>query len=343
MIKIYPDKLSTQLCKGLHACYLLIGNEPLLLQESADKIRAAATSWGFEEHLNFTLDINTNWEDLFGSCQLLSLFARRQIITLYFPETGPNSAMAHQLSKLASLLHSDILLVCHMIKLTKAQQNSAWFKAFAAYAILVPCQTLEHRQLPSWIATRAKSMKLLVEDEVIQVLCYYYEGNMLALAQALERLSLICPDGKLTLPRVEEAVSDEARFTAFHWVDAMLGGKGKRALHILHKLKNEDSEPVILMRTLQRDVMTLLHLQRYQTHQPLRLLMDQRCILQTRRTLFIKTLQRVDSTRLQQAIHLLAQIELILKKDYGQDIWPQLETLSLIFCHQHFPTNCAYV
>ena len=45
-------------------------------------------------------------------------------------------------------------------------------------------------------------MKLELDDAANQLLCYCYEGNLLALSQALERLSLLHPDGKLTLPRV---------------------------------------------------------------------------------------------------------------------------------------------
>lgn len=343
MIRIYPEQLGAQLREGLRACYLLAGNEPLLLQESADAIRAAAVAQGFEEHLSFTLDAQTDWESLFASCQALSLFAQRQTMTLLFPENGPNAAMAEQLNKLAGLLHGDILLICRLAKLTKAQENSAWFKALSAHGVLVPCQTPEQAQLPRWVATRAKSMKLSVDDAAIQLLCYCYEGNLLALAQALERLSLLWPDGKLTLPRVEEAVSDAAHFTPFHWVDALLAGKSKRALHILHQLEKEESEPVILLRTLQRDLMTLLHLQRHQAQQPLRTLMDLQRIWQNRRALFTEALQRLDGARLQRAIHLLTQIELTLKQDYGQRIWPQLETLSLLLCHRHFPASFASV
>ena len=211
MIRIYPEQLSAQLREGLRACYLLTGNEPLLLQESADAIRASALAQGFEEHLSFTLDAQTDWDSLFMSCQSLSLFAQRQTLTLQFPENGPNAAIAEQLIKLAPLLHADILLVCRMAKLSKAQENSAWFKALSAHAVLVPCQTPEQAQLPRWVVSRAKTLKLDIDDAAVQLLCYCYEGNLLALAQALERLSLQWPDGKLTLPRVEAAVSDAAQ------------------------------------------------------------------------------------------------------------------------------------
>ncbi|MDO6408131.1 DNA polymerase III subunit delta [Pantoea phytobeneficialis] len=343
MIRIYPEQLSAQLREGLRACYFLTGNEPLLIQESADAIRAASTTQGFEEHFSVALDAHTSWDDLFASCQSLSLFTQRQTLTLLFPDNGPNAAMAEQLVKLASLLHSDILLVLRMAKLTKAQENSAWFKALSTQAVLVPCQTPEQAQLPRWVMNRAKAMKLQVDDAAIQLLCYCYEGNLLALAQALERLSLLWPDGKLTLPRVEEAVNDAAHFTPFHWVDALLAGKSKRALHILHQLEKEDSEVVILLRSLQRDLLTLLHLQRHQAQQALRTLMDQQRIWQNRRALFMEALQRLDARRLQRAIHLLAEIELSMKQDYGQNLWPQLETLSLLLCHRDFPMSFADV
>ncbi|MCW0311606.1 DNA polymerase III subunit delta [Pantoea ananatis] len=343
MIRIYPEQLSAQLREGLRACYLLTGNEPLLLQESADAIRASALAQGFEEHLSFTLDAQTDWDSLFMSCQSLSLFAQRQTLTLQFPENGPNAAIAEQLIKLAPLLHSDILLICRMAKLSKAQENSAWFKALSAHAVLVPCQTPEQAQLPRWVVSRAKILKLDIDDAAVQLLCYCYEGNLLALAQALERLSLQWPDGKLTLPRVEAAVSDAAHFTPYHWVDALLGGKSRRALHILQQLEREESEVAILLRTLQRDLMTLLHLQRHQSQQPLRTLMDQQRIWQNRRNLFTEAHQRLDASRLQQAIHLLMQIELTLKQDYGQSVWPQLQTLSMLIANRAFPAGLAHV
>lgn len=337
MIRIYPEQLGAQLREGLRASYLLTGNEPLLLQESVDAIRTTAIAEGFTEHYHFTLDAQTSWESIFSCCQSLSLFAQRQTLTLQFPENGPNAAMTEQLGKLSQLLHSDILLICQLAKLSKAQENSGWFKGLLSGGVMVPCQTPEAAQLPRWVASRARGMKLTLDEPAIQLLCYCYEGNLLALSQALERLSLLWPDGVLTLPRVEEAVSDAAHFTPFHWVDALLAGKSKRAIHILHQLEKEDSEPVILLRTLQRDLLILLQLQRQQAHQPLRALMDKQRIWQNRRALFSEALSRLDGTRLHQAVHLLTKIELTLKQDYGQRVWPQLETLSLLLCHRQFP------
>lgn len=337
MIRLYPEQLRAQLNEGLRAAYLLLGNDPLLLQESQDAIRQTASTQAFEEHHTVQIDASTDWQDLFSICQALSLFASRQTLLLLLPENGPNAAINTQLEMLVSLLHDDILLMVRGNKLTKAQENAAWLTKLADRSVIVTCQTPEQAQLPRWVAQRAKQMNLNLDEAANQLLCYCYEGNLLALSQALERLSLIWPDGTLTLPRVEQAVNDAAHFTPFHWVDAILAGKSKRALHILQQLRLEASEPVILLRTIQRELLQLVNLKRQSTHTPLRTLFDQQRVWQNRRALVTEALNRLSAEQLFQAVRLLSQIEMTLKKDYGQSVWAELEGLSLLLCHKALP------
>ena len=198
----------------------------------------------------------------------------------------------------------------------------------------VSCQTPEQANLPRWVAARAKQNKLELDDAANQLLCYCYEGNLLALAQALERLALLWPDGKLTLPRVEHAVNDAAHFTPFHWVDALLAGKSKRALHILTQLRLEACEPVILLRTVQRELLLLVTLKRQSAHTPVRALFDKHRVWQNRRGVTGDALNRLSRVQLRQAVHLLSRIELIVKQDFGQSVWAELEGLSLLLCHK---------
>ncbi|MCS3432131.1 DNA polymerase III subunit delta [Klebsiella sp. BIGb0407] len=337
MIRLYPEQLRAQLNEGLRAAYLLTGNDPLLLQESQDAIRQAAQLQGFEEHHTAQIDTSTDWQMLFSLCQELSLFARRQTLLLLLPENGPNAAINSQLETLVSLLHSDILLLVRGNKLTKAQENAAWLSQIAERCVQVSCQTPEQNHLPRWVAQRAKQMNLTLDDAANQLLCYCYEGNLLALSQALERLSLIWPDGKLTLPRVEQAVSDAAHFSPFHWIDALLAGKSKRTLHILRQLRLEASEPVILLRTLQRELLQLVQLKRQMASIPLRTLFDKQRVWQNRRPILTEALNRLTLPQLYQGVRLLARIELTLKQDYGQSVWDELEEISLLICNKALP------
>ncbi|MEA1064413.1 DNA polymerase III subunit delta [Apirhabdus apintestini] len=333
MLKLWPEQLRAQLNEGLRAAYLLLGNDPLLLQESQDYIRQQAQSQGFSEYHAFQVDVATDWDPLFSLSQSLSLFSSRQILALTLPDNGPTAPVATQLDKLVDLLHEDLLLIVRGPRLSKAQENAAWITKLRQRAIQVNCQTPEQAQLPRWVSTRAKQMRLDIDEPAIQLLCYCYEGNLLALNQALERLSLIWPEGKLTLPRVEQAVNDAAHFTPFHWVDALLAGKCKRALHILHQLRLEACEPVILMRSVQRELLQLVTLKRESANTPLRTLFDNQRVWQTRRPLLTDALTRLSDKALWQAVHLLYQTELTVKQDYGQSVWSELESLTLLLCH----------
>ncbi|WP_233972172.1 DNA polymerase III subunit delta [Pectobacterium versatile] len=337
MIRLYPEQLTAQLHEGLRGCYLVFGSDPLLLQESLDSIKRVAQQHEFSEHFSFILDLHTDWDAIFSTCQALSLFASRQSLLLVLPENGPNAAMGENLVKLSGLLHPDILLILRGHKLTKAQENSVWFKALAQDSVYINCLTPEQAQLPRWVAQRAKAMKLTLDEQATQLICYCYEGNLLALSQALERLALLYPDGKLTLPRVESAVNDAAHFTPFHWLDALLAGKGKRAWHILQQLKQEDCEPVILLRTLQRELLQLLALKRRMSDTPLRTLFDQQKVWQNRRDLLTQALQLLSLQQLQQAVRLLTQVEITLKQDYGQSVWSELESLAMLLCGKALP------
>lgn len=332
MIRLYPEQLTAQLQEGLRSCYFLFGNEPLLLEESQDAIRRCAVQQEFYENFSYEINAQTTWEDIFTECQSLSLFSSRKVLTFHLPENGVNAAIGEQLVKLASLLNPDLLTILRGPKPTKAQENSAWFKALGEHGVYISCLTPEIAHLPRWVAQRAKTMKLSIDEPATQLLCYCYEGNLLALSQALERLSLLFPDGKLTLPRVEQAVNDAAHFTPYHWIDAIMSGKTKRALHILHQLRMEDTESLILIRTLQRELLQLLHLRRKMQQTPLRTLFDQQKIWQNRRPLLTQALQRLSIAQLTQAVALLTELELVVKQDFGQSIWDGLENLMMLLC-----------
>lgn len=333
MIRLYPEQLTVHLHDGLRAVYLLTGNDPLLLQESQDAIYASAHQRGFTERHNWHIDNNTDWQEIFACCTAMSLFASRQVIFLILPDSGTNASLNQPLNQLISLLHDDLLLIIRISKLNKTLQNSAWFGGLKQRAALITCQTPEREYLPRWLSNRARQRNLQVDDAASQLLCYCYEGNLLALTQALERLSLLWPNGKLTLPRVEQAVNDAACFTPFHWIDALLAGKSKRALHALHQLRQQDYEPVILLRTLQRELLQLISLQRQSAGQSLTSLFDQQHIWKNRRALLSNALNRLSWQQLSQAVHLLSRCELTLKQDFAQSIWLELDGLSLLLAH----------
>ena len=316
MTRIYPEQLKAQLSSGLRPYYLLSGNEPLLLMESQDAICHAAAVQGFEERITFNLDTQTDWPEIFNYCQEFGLFSNRKLLILHCADSGITTPINEKLNQLLPMLHDDILLILQVNKISKAQENSLWFKTMHSGSYII-CQTPEHAQLPRWLAQRTKQLNLQLDEQVIQLLCYSYEGNLLALAQALEQFRLLYPDGKLTLPRVEQVVNNASHFMPYHWLDAILSGKSKRAIHILQQLEKEDTEALILVRSVQKELIQLLTLQKQMATTPLKMLFDQFRVWQNRRTVLTQALQRLTFLQLKQALALLTEIELQLKHDFS--------------------------
>lgn len=332
-MRIFADKLAENLERKFFPIYLLMGNEPLLLQESKDLLYKSAKDKGFLDKQRFTLDKQVDWNLIFDCCQALSLFSNQQIIELELPETGVTAASAKELVNLTTMLNPDILLIVIGNKLSRAQENTKWFKALHQNGLLVSCNSPELRQLPLFVQQRCRKLKLTPDAEAIQMLAQWHEGNLLALAQSLEKLALLYPDGKLTMPRVEAALSRHNHFTPFQWTDALLAGQAKRAQRILRQLHAEGQEAIILLRTIQKELFLLIEMRQSFDHgSAFGKIFDQHRIWQNKRPLYTSALQRLNLAFLQRQVHLLCQLELSVKTTFDQDPWPKLSQLSIELC-----------
>ncbi|WP_261816851.1 DNA polymerase III subunit delta [Vibrio gallicus] len=339
-MRIFADKLAAQLQRQLHPIYLLFGAEPLLIQESSELIKKTASQQGYTEHYRFDISAQTPWDEIFEACNAMSLFSERKTIELALPESGVNVAIAKNLIAIHEILTPDTLLIIVGSKLTKAQENAKWFKALNGQGVWVSCLTPDIQRLPQFVQQRCYALHLQADTEALQMLAQWHEGNLLALNQSLEKLKLLYPDGQLTLVRIESALSRHNHFNAFHWIDAMLAGKNKRSQRILRQLSAEGVEPVILLRTLQKELNTLLTYQKALQSMSLHQLFDQYRVWNNKRPLYTAALNRHSMDSLYQLWRQLANIEVIAKTDYDTPVWPQMMQLTLSLSQgQVFPNT----
>ena len=344
MNRIFPEQLASNLNSHLAKVYFLVGTDPLLLSESEDLIHQAALLQGFDEKNQITIDTNTDWSALIEASQSMGLFFNKQIFILNLPE-NLTALLQKNLQQFISGLNEDSLLILTLPKLSKSAEKQEWFiqaNQLEPQAVIVNCQTPSSEQLSRWVKHRTKNMGLSADEEAVQLLCYSYENNLLALKQTLQLLDLLYPDHKLTYNRVKSVVEQSSVFTPFQWIDALLSGKANRSKRILRGLQAEDVQPVILLRTLQRELLTLLELTKPQLRNPslktelptqtLKADFDRLKIWQSRRHLYTVAIQRLTYQKLFEILQELADIERTTKQEYGQDVWVKLADLSVKFC-----------
>ncbi|CWW45278.1 TPA: DNA polymerase III subunit delta [Haemophilus influenzae] len=343
MNRIFPEQLNHHLAQSLARVYLLQGQDPLLLSETEDTLCQVANQQGFDEKNTIQVDSQTDWAQLIESCQSIGLFFSKQILSLNLPENF-TALLQKNLQELISVLHKDVLLILQVAKLAKGIEKQTWFITLNQYepnTILINCQTPTVENLPRWVKNRTKAMGLDADNEAIQQLCYSYENNLLALKQALQLLDLLYPDHKLNYNRVISVVEQSSIFTPFQWIDALLMGKANRAKRILKGLQAEDVQPVILLRTLQRELFTLLELTKPQQcivtteklpTQQIKTEFDRLKIWQNRRPLFLSAIQRLTYQTLYEIIQELANIERLTKQEFSDEVWIKLADLSVKIC-----------
>ncbi len=331
-MRVFADRLTPQLEKHFKGVYLIFGSEPLLIAESRAAIWQHAQKHGFEEKHRFGIDNSLDWNTVYDCFQAMSLFSARQVVELELPESGVNAAIAKELLQLADLVHPDTMLILIGGKLTKAQENSKWFKALSANGDWVSCLTPDIERLPQFVQQRCRALGLSPDPQAVQMLAQWHEGNLFALSQSLEKLALLYPDGQLSLIRLEESLSRHNHFTAFHWIDALLAGKAKRSQRILRQLEAESVEPVILLRSLQRELMQLTKMHQDGTTMSLHQVLDKYRVWSNKKPLYTAALQRVSAKKIMRLLTLVAQAELLFKTQYDQSTWPLIHQLSLEMC-----------
>src|SRR5512133_213700 len=150
-------QLSQHLQKGLKPLYTLHGDEPLLIQEAADAIRAAAREQGYTERTVHTVaGAHFDWSEVLAAGGSLSLFADRQIVEIRIPSGKPGkdgSVALQQLAEAAPGNDSTLTLVL-LPRLDRMTRASAWFTALETNGAAVQVEPLERHALPSWIAQR---------------------------------------------------------------------------------------------------------------------------------------------------------------------------------------------
>ena len=154
-MQLRPEQLEAHLGKGLRPLYTVHGDEPLLAQEAADAIRAAARAAGYAERKVFTVSGNHfDWSGVLGAAQAMSLFADRQLIEIRIPSGKPGKDGSDALQRYCEQLGEDVLTLVQLPRLDFQQMKAAWFTALDTAGITLRVEPVERRALPQWLAQR---------------------------------------------------------------------------------------------------------------------------------------------------------------------------------------------
>jgi DNA polymerase-3 subunit delta len=256
-LKIRANQLSSHLKNSLAPCYLVTGDEPLLVAEALDDIREAARARGFGNRELHVATTGFDWGQLTASTGNMSLFAEQRIVELRLPTGKPGRAGGDAIVSLVEQSGPELLFIVTGPKLDGSASRSRWAKAIDKRGVTLPIWPISLRELPGWIANRMRQAGLQPDREAVAMIADRVEGNLLAAGQEIEKLRLLLGEGKVTASDVANAVANSSRYDVYKLTDAAIAGDARRAVRILGGLRAEGVEPVIVMWAITRELRTL--------------------------------------------------------------------------------------
>ncbi len=322
--------------------YTFWGDEPLLLQECTDGLRALARTQGHTERTVHTVQgAHFDWSEVLASGSSMSLFADKQVLEIRIPSGKPGKDGSEALQQLAQQAsgNDSTLIVVVLPRLDAATRKSAWFTALENNGVVVPVEPVARAALPQWIAQRLREQGQHVAatqegQQALQFFADRVEGNLLAAHQEVMKLGLLHPAGELSRAQIEAAVLNVARYDVFKLTEAVLSGQPQRVQRMLDGLQAEGEAEVLVHFTLAEEIRALLRVkQAVQAGRPLPMALRESRIWGPREKLFERVLPQLSEKRLVLWLQQAHEVDGIVKglphPDWPTSGWRALHQLAV--------------
>lgn len=328
-MNVRPERLAEHLKQGLKPLYLVSGDQSLLVQEVCDEIRAAARAAGYSHRKVFHADTGFNWDELDYSGHALSLFAEQNLLEVRLPKV-PDKSGCEALQRYAQSPAQDSLLLIITPKLDKRSQGAAWLKTVDATGCRITLWPVEPAQLSDWIKHRMQQHGLKPQREATELLAELVEGNLLAAAQEIEKLSLMVDTAEITADMITQVVSDSSRYNLFYLIDTVLKGDAAHSLRILNGLRGEGVDALALVWGLARELRQLLKIRSaVDQGQDIKQAMNAQKVWSSRQSFTGQAVSRLSYNAMKRIHVAIARVDQTVKGMSRDNVWDQLETITL--------------
>ena len=330
-MQLKGEQLAAHLERELKPVYVVYGDDPLLVIEAADAIRAAARRRGFDERKVLTGLAGFNWVELHHAAGNMSLFGGRTLIDLRIPTGKPGREGSAAIQDYCARQSPDALLLVTLPGLEWTEEKAAWLKALAEAGVAVKLIPPNLAELPAWIAGRLQRQQQSADREGLRFIAERVEGNLLAAHQEILKLGLLFPVGNISLQQIQESVLNVARYDLDGLREALLLGDVARLTRTLDGLQQEGEPSPLILWAMTEEVRALAQVRVGMAGgQPVDLLLKDARVWGPRQSLFKRALQRISSKQANLALRHAARIDAMIKGAAGAgDVWDEFLRLGL--------------
>jgi len=330
-MKVRAEQLSSHITKTLLPVYLISGDDPLLVQESCDILRAHTKALDYTGREVMHVETGFDWNGFLQSSNSLSLFAEKRLLELRMPSGKPGDAGRKALLAYCERPADDTVLLIITEKLDQQTQKTKWVKAVDSIGAFVQIWPMDIKQMPDWVSQRMRKAGMQPTRDAAQLIAERVEGNLLAAVQEIEKLALIHGDGPVDVDDVIDAVVDSARFDVFKLADTALAGDSARTARIMDGLREEGIEPVLVLWALTRELRALAAMaHEFQQGADMDRVLSSHRVWQMRKALVKRALMRYKVGQWRYLLRRAGHIDRIIKGMAAGNAWDEMLQLGLM-------------
>lgn len=317
--------------KKAHALYVLIGNDPYLLNDAATQIKQLCRKRVECEQTILDISSPADWSMLVAEANNYSLFSEHVLLDARYDKKTIDTAGKAMLADYLKAFNDRCTIILRAPSLSaKALQ---WL-IDSPHVVVIQLYPLTPQALMQWINAQLLSRGIQVEPTVPNLIHEYTQGNMIATAQLLDKLSLCCSPGEIvTVSLIKDHLIDQSHFELFDLAAACLGADALKALRLLRQSQFDRTEPTFVLWILTQEIRLLIQLhdllnQSYS--------MDNACsqlkIWSSRIQLYAKAISRLALQPLYELLHECNRLDEMIKTTQSNQIWNKFDRVALALC-----------
>jgi DNA polymerase-3 subunit delta len=191
-------------------------------------------------------------------------------------------------------------------------------KALLSSCAVVEFPAVKDAEAKVWARARLKELKTMIDERVLSEVIRLVGTNLQTLSSELDKLAAAALEtGQITMELVAQLNGHSRELSNFELGDQLVAGDRRRALETLHRLLDDEVQPVMLLGLIASNYHRLALakelLNRGARDEVYRLVYGP----PAKRDAFMNTLQRSEATKIARGIQLIAAADLAIKSSLG--------------------------
>ncbi len=307
-MQINSEQLITQL-DNFYKLYFIYGDEVLLVNQTLDIIYAKLAIDGFNNKLNFHIDIRFNFIKLNDELVANDLFANKKILHLRLDSL--NYKITNAIINLIANIKNNVIIIISTGKLTSVQQKSKWLSHINQDGLIIKHVKIYPQNMKNWVTRQMKKIGLKDNNEIAEIVANFNQANLLGANNELQKLYFSFKDSNIDIEKYNIQIKQQSIYDIYNLIDSALKADITSVINIYHNM-NIDLNYLVNSLYIQIKQLIAISL-KLKKQKTLAVAMQECYVWQNKTTMISQTIKRHSYTHLQKLLLLLGKIDRSIK------------------------------